>query len=67
MSEPKKQKKRTASADQDADDYAIKPEKGMPSIDTSDWPLLLKVNLPAPPRPSPKTRSFPARTLTIGY
>ena len=25
-------------------DYVIKPEKGVASIDTSDWPLLLKVS-----------------------
>jgi hypothetical protein len=25
-------------------EYAIKPEKGNASIDTSDWPLLLKVS-----------------------
>ena len=26
-------------------EYAIKPVKGVASIDTSDWPLLLKVSL----------------------
>ena len=25
-------------------EYAIKPEKGVASMDTSDWPLLLKVS-----------------------
>jgi len=24
-------------------EYAIKPESGAPKLDTSDWPLLLKV------------------------
>ena len=39
MSEHKKAKK-TAEAEED---FSIKPEKGLPSIDTSSWPLLLKV------------------------
>lgn len=25
-------------------DYAIRPEKGVATMDTSDWPLLLKVS-----------------------
>ena len=25
-------------------DYILKPEKGTPKTDTSNWPLLLKVN-----------------------
>ena len=39
MSEHKKSKK-TVEAEED---FSIKPEKGLPSIDTSSWPLLLKV------------------------
>ena len=39
MSEHKKSKK-TVQAEED---YSIKPEKGLPAIDTSSWPLLLKV------------------------
>lgn len=26
-------------------DYILKPEKGCPKTDTSNWPLLLKVNM----------------------
>ncbi len=29
---------------QDKQDYAIKPTKGGASLDTSNWPLLLKVS-----------------------
>jgi hypothetical protein len=39
MSEHKKAKKTTEAEE----DFSIKPEKGLPSIDTSSWPLLLKV------------------------
>ena len=45
----KKQKETKQSDEQienDAVEYSIKPEKGIPSIDTSTWPLLLKVITP---------------------
>lgn len=44
MSETKKSKKVQKQEECPEDvEYAIKPEKGLPAIDTSSWPLLLKV------------------------
>ena len=47
MSEIKKSKKATKTQEENVEeeDYAIKPEKGVAMIDTSSWPLLLKVIL----------------------
>lgn len=39
----KKEKKRPADGDDQADEFQIKPDKSVPTIDTSKWPLLLKV------------------------
>ena len=45
MSEKKSKKVAKAQEEcpEEETEYAIKPEKGMPAIDTSSWPLLLKV------------------------
>jgi hypothetical protein len=40
----KVQKKGKDSKDTKLDSYSIKPAKGGASLDTSTWPLLLKVN-----------------------
>ena len=37
-------KKKSKQQKEEEPEYAIKPEKGLPAMDTSDWPLLLKVN-----------------------
>jgi len=39
----KSSKKHQAAQPVDAEEYAIKPEKGLPAMDTSSWTLLLKV------------------------
>lgn len=41
-----KQVKATKKSGTKSNDYQIKPAKGGPSLDTSTWPLLLKVILP---------------------
>lgn len=46
MTDTKKSSKKVKSAvpeDADATEYQIKPEKGLPQMDCSTWPLLLKV------------------------
>ena len=46
MTDTKKSSKKVKSVapeDDDVTEYQIKPEKGLPQIDTSSWPLLLKV------------------------
>jgi hypothetical protein len=46
MTDTKKSSKKvksTAPEEADATEYSIKPEKGLPQMDTSSWPLLLKV------------------------
>ena len=49
MSKAEKSKKKQRSTSQDIteadiqDDYQLKPSKGAAKLDTSDWPLLLKV------------------------
>jgi hypothetical protein len=43
MTEHKKSKKSVPSA-VEVEDFSIKPEKGLPAMDTTAWPLLLKVN-----------------------
>ena len=35
--------KKAGSKSEKSSDYQIKPAKGGPSMDTSNWPLLLKV------------------------
>lgn len=42
MSVEKKSKKTQQDPEEE---YSIKPEKGLPAIDTSSWPLLLKVTI----------------------
>ena len=43
----KNSKKAVAKIDKSAaPDFQIKPSKGGPSMDTSSWPLLLKVRMP---------------------
>jgi hypothetical protein len=42
----KKVDKKSEKAAATAEEYQIKPAKGGPSMDTSTWPLLLKVKLP---------------------
>ena len=39
----KNSKKAAAAVPEKLQDYQIKPAKGGPSLDTSTWPLLLKV------------------------
>jgi hypothetical protein len=46
MTDAKKSSKKVKSAvpeEADAAEFSIKPEKGLPQMDTSSWPLLLKV------------------------
>ena len=46
MTDSKKSSKKVKSAvpeEADATEFSIKPEKGLPQMDTSSWPLLLKV------------------------
>jgi hypothetical protein len=46
MTDSKKSSKKVKNAEAeqtDAAEYSIKPEKGLPQMDTSSWPLLLKV------------------------
>ena len=39
-------KKSEKSSSKNGVEYQIKPSNGGPSMDTSNWPLLLKVNKP---------------------
>ena len=39
----KKHAKPAVAQAADPEEFVIKPEKGAPSVDTSNWPLLLKV------------------------
>lgn len=39
-------KKTEKSSSKNGVEYQIKPSNGGPSMDTSNWPLLLKVNKP---------------------
>ena len=50
--QPKGTKKDSKSADNQDQDYQIKPSKGGPSCDTSKWPLLLKVMTTSKPPPN---------------
>ena len=46
MTDSKKSSKKVKSSEPeqaDAAEFSIKPEKGLPQMDTSSWPLLLKV------------------------
>jgi hypothetical protein len=43
MSKSKKSSKQQHESPESDEEFAIKPEKGVPMIDTSSWPLLLKV------------------------
>ena len=47
MSKDKSKKKQVKEVDESElqDDYLIKPSNKTPKLDTSDWPLLLKVSL----------------------